>query len=225
MKILAFSDIHLRWHTLNGDMKLPKADIGIFCGDIHAVRIEDFVSFLDWFRTQPIKHQVMIAGNHDSFLVGVDPFRSGNFHYLCDSGVEIEGLKIWGSPWSPVFGRWSFMLHGEERKEKWSQIPKDTDILVTHTPPQGTLDTVRAWFERNAKLENCGCEYLTKRVQKVKPKLHLFGHIHERYGFEKKKYTEFYNCSLVNRRNQLVNKPWEIELSENIGQLGEIYAK
>ena len=64
-----------------------------------------------------------------------------NVHYLCDSGLEFEGLKIWGSPYTPTFGKWNFMRNrGDEIKKHWDLIPSDVDILVTHGPPYGIFD-------------------------------------------------------------------------------------
>ncbi|GJQ79127.1 hypothetical protein Trydic_g5380 [Trypoxylus dichotomus] len=100
-----------------------------------------------------------------------------NCIYLEDSSVELYGIKIYGSPWQPEFGNWGFNLkRGSQLLEKWNLIPGDTDILLTNTPPLGYGDlactNVRA-----------GCvELLTTVQQRVKPKYHVFGHIHEGYG-------------------------------------------
>lgn len=100
-----------------------------------------------------------------------------NCTYLQDQEIVIYGLKIYGTPWQPEFCKWAFNVpRGEACLRKWNLIPDDTDVLVTHTPPIGHGDLcctgVRA-----------GCVELLSTVQKrVRPKYHVFGHIHEGYG-------------------------------------------
>lgn len=100
-----------------------------------------------------------------------------NCTYLEDSKLEIYGIKIYGSPWQPEFGGWAFNLdRGAKCLSKWDLIPEDTDILITHTPPLGHGDLACSGVR-------AGCvELLTTVQQRVKPKYHVFGHIHEGYG-------------------------------------------
>ncbi|KAI4469219.1 metallophosphoesterase [Holotrichia oblita] len=100
-----------------------------------------------------------------------------NCIYLEDSSIELYGIKIYGSPWQPEFGNWGFNLkRGQQLLEKWDLIPDDTDILVTNTPPLGHGDLACT----NVRT---GCVELLTTVQKrVRPKYHVFGHIHEGYG-------------------------------------------
>ncbi|CAH1108078.1 unnamed protein product [Psylliodes chrysocephalus] len=97
-----------------------------------------------------------------------------NCIYLEDSGLELYGIKLYGSPWQPEFGNWAFNLRrGEECLSKWNAIPGDTDILITHTPPLGHGDLVCSGIR-------AGCVDLLSTVQqRVQPKYHIFGHIHE----------------------------------------------
>ena len=99
--------------------------------------------------------------------------------YLENSSVEIDGIKIWGSPYSPTFGRdWAFNVNrGHDAAELWSQIPTDTDVLITHTPIYGYCDRT---YNTN---ENVGCADLYHKVHEVKPHLHFSGHIHEAHGW------------------------------------------
>ena len=125
----------------------------------------------------PYKHKIVIAGNHE---LGWDSDTKDlkneltNCTYLEDSSVEINGLKIYGTPYQPEFGRWAFNLErGRECLDKWNQIPSDTDILVTHGPPLGFGDECK-------RGNRAGCVDLLHTVQqRVKPKYHIFGHIHE----------------------------------------------
>ncbi|XP_066250499.1 metallophosphoesterase domain-containing protein 1 [Euwallacea similis] len=113
-----------------------------------------------------------------------------NCIYLEDSGVEICGIKIYGSPWQPEFGNWAFNLpRGGDCLSKWNLIPEDTDILVTHTPPLGHGDLVCSGVR-------AGCVELLTTVQtRVKPKYHIFGHIHEGYGVTSDGKIIFINAS------------------------------
>ncbi len=125
------------------------------------------------------------------------------------SAVEIDGLKIYGSPWQPRFYDWAFNLNrGAELEEKWRLIPPDTDVLITHGPPHGILDEV----ERQYYIENTGCEELRKRVEMICPKLHVFGHIHCGYGQIEKFGTEFVNASNCDEEYNPVNLPVIIDL-------------
>ena len=125
----------------------------------------------------PYKHKIVIAGNHE---LGWDSDTKDlkneltNCTYLEDSSVEINGLKIYGTPYQPEFGRWAFNLErGQECLDKWDQIPSDTDILITHGPPLGFGD-------QNKRNVRCGCVELLHSVQqRIKPKYHIYGHIHE----------------------------------------------
>jgi hypothetical protein len=127
-------------------------------------------------------------------------------------GDEPE-IKIWGSPWQPEFYNWAFNLpRGEALKEKWDMIPVDTDILITHGPPFGKLDYV------DYSKINVGCEELLKRVEEIKPKIHVCGHIHGGYGYVFDGNTHFINASILNDRYEFRNKPiivdWDSETNE-----------
>ncbi|KAK5642970.1 hypothetical protein RI129_009137 [Pyrocoelia pectoralis] len=113
-----------------------------------------------------------------------------NCIYLEDSPVVVYGIKIYGSPWQPEFGKWAFNLpRGKPLLSKWNQIPEDTDILITHGPPLGHGDLVRNG-------DHVGCvELLSTVQQRVRPKYHVFGHIHEGYGVTTDEYTIFINAS------------------------------
>lgn len=182
IKIWHFSDTH----TYHGLLEVPKdIDIAIFSGDCsnprdpytneHEVR-----DFLTWYASLlDIPYKIFVAGNHDSSiekgLITKDDFEKRNIHYLENDYVELEGLKIWGSPHSPQFGDWSFMKNRSKLDRVWQSIPDDTDIVVVHSPAKGVLDLTE---NRDRSLEQCGCSALKKRILKIKPKLFCFGHIH-----------------------------------------------
>ena len=193
MKIICISDTH----NLHKDLKIPDGDILIHAGDMTCVGgIDEIKEFNQWLGTFPHRHKIVIAGNHDLYLESV-PLLSNllitNEIYLNDSGVEIEGLKIWGSPISPNYQDWAFNRErGEAIRKHWGMIPEDTDILITHCPPFGILD-----FNEKGKHE--GCQDLLAIVQqKIKPRLHVFGHLHDAHGKVKIGETLFVNASIVN---------------------------
>ena len=206
MRIVLISDTHNQHHGLD----LPEGDILIHAGDFSGRgRVSEAQQFLDWFGSRPHPHKVLIAGNHD-FICEKEPalFDSmvpDNVIYLNDSGVEIEGVKIWGSPIQPWFFDWAFnRQRGADIAKHWALIPEDTDILVTHGPPYGILDRTD-----DGKL--VGCEELIKVVERIRPKIHVFGHIHEAHGSLIKDGTHYVNASILNLRYMRV---WDATVVE-----------
>jgi len=176
MRLVCLSDTH----TLHERVEVPDGDVLIHAGDFcgRGDTFEAF-TFAQWFLGQPHRHKVVVAGNHDVCLEKDSSLGRKLFGgaYLFESGVEIEGLKFWGAPWQPEFYDWAFNLpRGPRLREKWAKIPVGVDVLITHGPPHGVLDRVGDRLT--------GCEELKKALVRVKPKLHIFGHIHEGYGRE-----------------------------------------
>lgn len=206
MKVTIISDTHGKHDELTN--QIEPCDIIIHCGDVSSVgRTEQVGAFLHWFDKLPAKDKVFIAGNHDwlfetdkslaRLMVADHP----GITYLEDSGVIINGLKIYGAPWQPEFCNWAFNLpRGQALEEKWNLIPGGLDILVTHGAPYGILD-------KTEDGDLTGCMNLYKRILDVNPRYHLFGHIHEAYGNKKIGSTRFYNCSTCDERYRAVNKP------------------
>lgn len=206
MRIVCLSDTH----NLQDHIHVPEGDLLLHAGDFTRRGTEPEVApFLDWLAAQPHRHKVLVAGNHD-FLFEREPARARALVrgavYLEDTGVEIEGLRIWGSPWQPWFHDWAFNLRrGAPLREKWDRIPPDTDVLVTHGPPFGL-------FDRTDTGEDAGCADLLEAVRRVRPRLHLFGHIHEGYGRETRDGTTFVNASICDRAYRPVNAAVVVDL-------------
>ena len=214
MKLVCISDTHMQ----HRDMELPEGDILIHAGDFsnrgHVVEITDFI---EWFSNTPYSHQILIAGNHD---IGTEKesavFKlmcsAAGIHYLCDSEIIINGIKFYGSPVTPTFG-WGWAWNrdrGEEIKKHWDAIPLDTDVLITHGPPAGILDSVPQW---NGGMEQVGCKDLNKRIWDINPKVHIFGHIHCHSGvYIMPNKTTFINAAIVNERHKIVNKAKVVEI-------------
>lgn len=188
MKIIAISDTHNKHNEIpseyleNTDNSI---DMIIHAGDMSGRgNKNEIIPFLDWYNKLNFKYKILIAGNHDFFFEGrvnqkeVEQILKDrpNIIYLNDSGVEIDGFKIWGSPVQPWFYNWAFNRKGAEIKPHWDIIPLDTNILITHGPIKGFLDvTMRG--------DVTGCPYLLDKVSELKElKLHVCGHIHEAYG-------------------------------------------
>jgi calcineurin-like phosphoesterase family protein len=179
---------------------------------------QEIKDFCEWFNgIEGYTHKIFIAGNHDwGFQNNVEEVSEilGNYSsitYLQDSlslvGNPDKPIKIYGSPWQPEFYDWAFNLprNGWELGQKWSDVPVDTDILITHGPAYGFVDKVIG------RPENLGCELLAERIKTIKPKIHVCGHIHWAYGQKSFHGVEFLNASVLNERYQYENKPIVIE--------------
>jgi Icc-related predicted phosphoesterase len=210
MRIVCLSDTH----NCNEQIQVPDGDLLLHAGDATLRGSwEEIRAFAAWFKSLPHKHKIFVAGNHDWLFETSNLFARSLLPkpivYLQDAAVEIEGLKIYGSPWQPRFFDWAFNLdRGPELAAKWKLIPDDTDILVTHGPPHGILDEVprRYW------VENTGCEELRQRVEIIRPKLHVFGHIHCGYGQTEQFGVRFVNASNCDEQYEPNQPPIVIDL-------------
>lgn len=222
MKIVLISDTHGKHDQINN--LLPDADMIICAGDISMFgNIGTINSFIHWFSNlDKYKYKIFIAGNHDKFfeeqhylsMAIVPP----NVTYLENTGVLINGIYIYGSPMTPRFFDWAFNVdRGEKIKKYWDMIPEHTDILVTHGPPYGILDNGR-FNEKTGMsgeaVNRVGCEDLMNAVNIIKPKLHVFGHIHPGYGNLKQNETLFLNASCSNEKYDMTHNPFLIEINE-----------
>lgn len=200
MRIWHISDTH-NYHDL---LVVPKnIDCVIFSGDGSNPRDPfknefEYRQFLMWMWKLPIEHKLLIAGNHDSAvergLVKYENFKDYDITYLFNSSVTIDGIKFWGSPFTPNFGNWSFMKSRNTINRVWDSIPDDTDVVITHGPPKGVLD-ISENYDRS--IEYCGDSALRKRMIKLEPIAVLFGHIHN--------YGDHINAGIMKYSNQ---KTW-----------------
>ena len=206
MRIVCISDTH----SLHGQFPVPDGDVLVHAGDATRRGTErELRDFDRWLGTLPHRHKVVIAGNHD-FGFQTQPGASGwitNAHYLQDRSVVLEGVRFYGSPWQPWFHDWAFNLpRGEELRRVWDRIPAGTDVLLTHGPPHGVLD-------RTEEGETVGCEELARAVTRVRPRLHVFGHIHEGYGQVVMDGVRYVNASVCDVRYRPVQAPVVVELT------------
>lgn len=213
MKIDCISDLHGEFPKLDG------GDLLIIAGDLTANDLpHQRFEFLKWLSEQDYRKKIWIAGNHDNSLIGLNftPLRPNSAEYLCDSVTEFEGLKIWGSPWTKTFPGINPHCKAftkdtdEELDEKWKKIPDDIDILITHSPPYGIFDTIYSRLLRKNPIPfEAGSVSLRNHVMdRIKPNLHVFGHIHEWGGrMLDTCTTKFVNASLMNNDYEPTNEP------------------
>jgi Icc-related predicted phosphoesterase len=231
MRITVISDTHTK-HGLIPMVDLPGGDLLIHAGDImkSGYNKNDILDFCTWFHSlDQYENKVFIAGNHDRMFEN-DPedvkewlSKFPNIVYLQDESYEIydletdRSIKLYGSPWQPEFYSWAFNLQRNslQLSGKWEAIPDDTDILITHGPAWGSVDTVagRPW-------DNLGCELLAERIQRFRPKIHVCGHIHSGYGVETIDGIHYINASVLDERYEYTQKPmtfdWDKETNEII---------
>ncbi len=191
--------------------KLDGGDLLIVTGDLTACdRPHQYLEFSMWLAKQNYKKIILIAGNHDNCLMGWMDREMDNCNYLVDSGTIFEGLTIWGTPHT----RWFYGINshctaftGDESylEDRFSLIPRGTDILVSHGPPHGSLDQVDYY-------RSVGSLALNVAVERVKPKLVVFSHIHEGYGQQEIDGIKYINCSIMNQEYDPINKPIRIIL-------------
>ena len=231
MRITFLSDTHTKHRLVNSF--LPGGDILIHAGDFMSsgYNPSEAESFFSWYDSiEGYETKILISGNHDRIMENDPSWASGvlsgykTIEYLQDDGLTLyfdgpngdfpeDNIHIWGSPWQPEFCNWAFNLprSGEEIKGKWNLIPNNTDILITHGPPFSKLDFVN-------RGGNVGCEELLGKVNSVKPKIHVFGHIHEGAGYVFDGTTHFFNAAVLNDRYEFRNKPitidWDSETNE-----------
>lgn len=204
LRLVLISDTH----NQHDKITVPDGDVLIHAGDFGMRGTENETrSFLAWYKRQMHRHKLFIAGNHDwlyerNGILARSLVPQGVI-YLEDSGCEIEGLNFYGSPVQPRFGNWAFN-RDKDIKRHWDAIPDNTDVLITHGPPKGILDEVWAG--------NVGCPYLRDRVLTLKPKLHVFGHIHEGRGEKHFNDTHFVNAGVVDEYYYMDTQPAVVDL-------------
>jgi len=189
-RIVCLSDAHGSYRKV----KIPEGDVLILAGDMtRKGDLQDWIKLNEFLGTLPHLHKICVAGNGD-YCFQEEPAKARKILskalYLQDEKTELLGLKIYGSPWQPRFLDMAFNLErGTALQEVWAKIPVDTDILITHCPPRGILD-------KTALGQHIGCEELKARIEELKLKLHVFGHVHESRGVLKQGETTFVNAAV-----------------------------
>jgi Icc-related predicted phosphoesterase len=229
-RVWAISDSHCKHMFLDVPNNI---DIVIHAGDESnqksaAMNNNECLNFLEWYKSLYIKHKIYVAGNH-STAIGNGLITRGdipsNITYLEHESVTIEGIKIFGSPYTPEFGTgWAFNVPRKNLKSYWEDIAADTRIVISHGPPKGILDLTMYDSRPGAKGDTyfqCGCEYLFNKVKKIEPEFVIFGHIHpEKHcpnaGILKIQNceTSFINACVVDLDYELHNNGFIFEIDE-----------
>lgn len=182
VSVVCVSDTH------NSQPALPDGDVLIHAGNLtQSGSLKELKATVDWLHAQPHPNKIVVARNHDLYLD--DNYHSatsktqdvsfdwGDIIYLQNTETTItcqngRSIRIYGSPYSARHGNWAFQYPRSENIWKYS-IPDDIDILITHGPPRAHLD-----------LMTLGCVHLLQELWRVRPRLHVFGHVHEGAGTE-----------------------------------------
>jgi Icc-related predicted phosphoesterase len=164
-------------HTFHTGLFVPDGDVLIHAGDLCRVgSLDELAQVRGFLDGLPHRYKIVVAGNHDRAFEdqpAAARILFEKFIYLQDQAYTVEGIKFYGSPWTPEFNDWAFNLpRGAALAEKWALIPEHVDVLITHGPPYGISDNAGTMAGRE------GCEDLLLRIQNIAPKLHIFGHIH-----------------------------------------------
>jgi Icc-related predicted phosphoesterase len=220
MKLVCISDSHMRLK----DVVIPDGDVLVHSGDLtfRGTIQETSKELTELSKHRPrFKEILLVEGNHDWLGMNhpqlMDQMcKDHGITLLRDSGITIDGINFWGSPFTPELGSWAFMLDRMEGlKEKWDLIPSDTHVLITHGAPMGILDTVEKFNaqKREFESEHVGCIDLMNRILDLNQlKLHIFGHIHSGYGTHNSNGRQFVNAAICTERYDPTNKPLVIEI-------------
>ncbi len=210
-------------HTRHAELTVPRADVVIHCGDeanarkpwMNKLQSRDF---FDWFVGLEIETKIFVPGNHSTAIAEglLKPEDYPSVRFLIHAAMTLEGIQIFGSPYTPAFFDWAYMKPRDELDAIWATIPNSTDILVTHGPPKGVLDVTRDW--RTKVPIHVGSKSLTRHVeQRIQPRIHAFGHLHDETGIRNFGTvtlgdTQFINCSVVNLDGEFANNGMLIEV-------------
>jgi predicted phosphohydrolase len=215
VRLVAVADTHL----FHRELVVPDGDVFVHAGDLcRAGNLKELAVALEWIAGLPHATKLLVAGNHDwSFArergAAIASVPS-SIVYLEDAETGVGGLRVWGSPWQPEFNDWAFNLpRGRALAEKWALIPEGIDVLVTHGPPAGIGDRTEVGG-RN------GCADLLARVRHVRPRVHLYGHIHEDGGVWQHGETLFCNVTTW----ECERAPTVIDIDERTGAVSVVSA-
>jgi len=202
MRIWFLSDTHGR----HRELEIPQADLVIYCGDESnhsdpVMNEPEARDFLDWYSELSISTRIFVPGNHSTAIEQGLIRRSDypSIQFLVHEGIVCNGIRIFGSPYTPDFCDWAYMKARSDLDMVWQTIPDDVDILITHGPPKGILDVTSDMYTGNPI--HVGSGSLMRHVRtRIRPTLHAYGHIHDEpgisnYGSVTRSLTRFLNCS------------------------------
>ena len=236
VRFVCISDTHNKHDWDKCPFTVPDGDVLVHAGDFTQVGdAREVAAFCKWFGALPHKRKILIAGNHDLSLHGETYAQTGAIQgvqaadaaeaasrarelvaavpeceYLCDSGTSVSGIRIWGTPWQPMFPTGppqAFQLpRGQPLREKWAMIPDGTDVVITHGPPLGHGDSAGPGA-------HIGCIDLLNELQsRVKPSHHVFGHCHPGYGITSDGQTTYVNAATCTNKYRPEHLPLVFDL-------------
>lgn len=207
-KIVCLSDTH----GLHRQVSIPESDILIHAGDLTGLdkSLNSIREFDEWLGELPHSHKIVVPGNHD-FAFEENPFPQSLFRnatVLINQEIRILGLKIWGSPVTPLYGGAFGLSSAADRRKLYANVPAGLDVLVTHGPPYGILD-----YAPNGI--HLGCRELLKTVERTNPRVHIFGHIHGAHSVCTGPPTTFVNAALVGVNDLVTHAPIVVEINRD----------
>lgn len=209
VRIVVMGDTHDQHRSLH----VPAGDFLIHAGDFTLFNRsrESVLDFNRWLSELPHKRKIVIPGNHDFKFADVRWRRLiSAATFLLSEGTEIGGIGIWGSSLTPSnFGSFG-AESADDYRRIFSRIPIGMDLVITHGPPLGILDV------GGSGNRNQGCKQLLGAIRRVRPALHVFGHIHQSYGTTSAGGTVFVNAALAGQNHQLVRQPIEVDYDRTI---------
>lgn len=198
---------------MEDSLNIAECDVLVVAGDICPIsnHSPDYQinwlmdTFCGWLEEQPAREKILVAGNHDiafeEYPNLIKPAIRDRAIYLRDSEHVFEGVKFYGSPWQPPFYDWAFNAPEEQLALAWQMVPDDVDVLITHGPAYGLRDMTTA-------PEHAGSSTLRYELdERLRPELHVFGHIHEAHGYVQRQYTLHANVSICNGQYKPINQP------------------
>jgi len=214
MRLVVFSDTH----THHRKLVLPDGDVLIGCGDYsYQGEREVLLDFINWMEDQKHPHKIVVMGNHDRTAdpkhIAYTPnlyeglMKDKKIHYLFNSGVQIDGINFWGSPYIPNLPMWAFHDGG---KNKFEDVPPDVNVMITHGPPHRIRDySMNFWGEKS----HYGSVHLLNCVKNLKQlKAHCFGHCHLPSGCEEIDGVKYINASICNEKYEPVRSVCVVEI-------------
>ena len=216
----ATSDFHGYLPTINEEF-----DLLMICGDICPATTHNIIyqenwiktEFVSWVKSLPFKEVwskvILVPGNHDFFLERMSDAQKLEIEFICEGRLKIlkhdeyefeypvsdgiDSLKIFGTPYCTIFGRWAFMVDNATLDKKFSQIDDDVEILLSHDSPNvyGLGDITEGPY----KMEGTGSPILAQHIERIKPQIFHCGHFHSGNKiFEERNGTWMANVCYIN---------------------------